>query len=134
MAFLSLKKKSDDTSAKLTAAKELKVVAIPKSRPAVASGEGAGDAALVLLRPRVTEKASVLSGGGRNVYVFEVSKHANKKMVSDAITELYKVVPEKIAVLKIPVKRFFVKGKVVSGTQARKAYVYLKPGEQISNP
>ena len=132
MAFFSLKKKSNDTSAKSAEGKALQVKSAPKSKPVVSS-RVTGRAPLIILRPRSTEKASILSAKGRNVYVFEVSRLATKKTVSDAIRELYKVVPEKIAVLKIPVKRFFVKGKVVSGTQARKAYVYLKPGEQISN-
>ncbi|MES2087756.1 MAG: 50S ribosomal protein L23 [Patescibacteria group bacterium] len=86
----------------------------------------------VIVKPRVTEKASQLSGNGdRMVYVFEVTASANKQNIKAAIQALYKVVPEKVAVLRVPSKKSFVRGRVSKGKTGRKAYVYLKKGEKI---
>ena len=76
-------------------------------------GLGATVNSIVLIKPRVTEKATGLSA--KNVYIFEVSKSTAKTQVKKAIYDLYKVNPIKIASVKIPEKRFFVKGKSSSG-------------------
>ncbi|MDB5239254.1 MAG: rplW [Candidatus Parcubacteria bacterium] len=82
-----------------------------------------------ILRPHITEKAGQLAQN--NVYTFQVSKDANKPTIAKAIFSLYKVKPTKIAVINLPSKNVFVKGRwgVVSGT--RKAMVTLKKGDKI---
>ena len=92
-------------------------------------GARAGFRAGVLLRPRITEKAS--TGGARGVYAFEVAPHATKKEISDAVQALYAVSPVKIAVVRIPRKHITFKG--IRGTTGggKKAYVYLKQGDKL---
>ncbi|MDO8590355.1 MAG: 50S ribosomal protein L23 [bacterium] len=87
----------------------------------------------VIIRPRVTEKAGILSDSekGRMVYVFEVSKNSTKRTIAEAVRALYKVSPEKVAVLKIPPKKSHIRGRVSYGKTYRKAYVYLKKGDTI---
>lgn len=84
----------------------------------------------VLLGPRITEKATHVSEHA-SVYTFNVSQDANKSMVSEAVTRLYKVNPRKVRIVTIPSKRVFVRGKRGVKTGGRKAYVYLKKGETI---
>ena len=83
----------------------------------------------VLRRPHVTEKAA--SGNEKGVYVFEVSKTANKREIMQAVTAFYKVVPIKIAIVTKPPKTVFVKGRSGVRPRGKKAYVYLKEGEKI---
>jgi len=127
MAILNLKKKVTQDDAKKV--KKLAVVAV-KSASAVRAVSGIFDSRTII-RPRVTEKATMLSEGGRTVAVFEVAKGANKRSVSVAIQTLYKVTPVKVAVLRVPPKKSFVRGHVTHGVTAYKAYVYLRPGEKI---
>jgi ribosomal protein L23 len=81
----------------------------------------------------VTEKGAFLSTEDRMVYVFEVSRFATKHDVAKSVAGLYKVVPEKVAILKVPAKRSFVRGRITKGKTGRKAYVYLKKGDKIEN-
>jgi large subunit ribosomal protein L23 len=84
----------------------------------------------VLLRPRVTEKASQKAMED-NVYIFEIPKTATKREVKKAVTDFYKVVPVKIATIAIPRKEVFVRGKKGFTGGGKKAYVYLKKGDKI---
>ena len=83
----------------------------------------------VLIRPRITEKASRL--GEQNVYTFDVAKSATKSDVALAISAVYKVTPLRVRMVTIPAKRVVVRG--IPGTKAggKKALVYLKKGEKI---
>ena len=90
--------------------------------------EGAQDAA-VILRPRVTEKASALTE--RGVYSFEVVKGATERTVKAAIRSLYKVSPIKVAFVPLRSKEIIVKGKKGRTKGGKKAYVFLKSGEKI---
>jgi large subunit ribosomal protein L23 len=85
----------------------------------------------VLLRPRITEKAANMTTG--NVYTFDVAKSATKKQVADAVKAMYKVTPVKVNVVNIRAKRVRMRRKRGFGTTAsgRKAYVYLKKGQEI---
>ena|SRR5258708_3307412 len=83
----------------------------------------------VIVRPRITEKASIKTDG--NIYTFEVAPGANKISVARAIKELYKVTPIRVNILNIPKKSVFVRGKAGTKGGGRKAYVYLKKGETI---
>lgn len=83
----------------------------------------------VLLRPRVTEKASMLAE--KNTYVFEVHPKANKKQVSAAITSAYKVTPARVHIINLPAKKVFSRGKKGMQSGLKKAIVYLKHGDKI---
>lgn len=84
----------------------------------------------VLLRPRITEKAA-LSADKNNVYVFEVTKDANKKSISASVKSAYGVTPEKVRVAVIPSKQVFIRGRKGVKSGGKKAYVYLKKGDKI---
>ena len=83
----------------------------------------------VILRPRVTEKASMKSGN--NVFTFEVAANATKHTISKAVLDIYKVSPLKVNIVTIPSKKVFVRGKAGMKAGGKKAYVYLKKGETI---
>lgn len=127
MAILNLKKNKE---AKEVKTRKVAVKAAKTSVPAVVAPV-VGNASRVIVRPRVTEKATILSQAGREVHVFEVSRIATKKNVAEAIKELYKVTPVKVAILKVPAKNSMVRGRISHGKTGRKAYVYLKAGEKI---
>ncbi len=83
----------------------------------------------IIIRPRITEKAAVLSE--KNVYVFEVSKAATKPTILRAIKEVYKVTPQSVNIVKLPAKKVLSKGKKGTTKSIQKAYVYLKKGDKI---
>jgi len=83
----------------------------------------------ILLRPRITEKASMLAE--KNTYVFEVHPKANKKEVAAAITNAYKVTPARVHIVNLPAKKVFSRGKKGMQSGLKKAIVYLKHGDKI---
>jgi large subunit ribosomal protein L23 len=129
MAILNLKKnkegKEEVKKTRKVAVKSTKALAPVAGAPVVAV------ASKIIIRPRVTEKATILSQAGREVHVFEVTRAATKHSVAVAIRELYKVTPVKVAILKVPAKNSMVRGRISKGKTGRKAYVYLKAGEEI---
>lgn len=96
-----------------------------KATPAAFKDSGAS----VLLRPRVTEKATMKAE--ENVYTFEISSRASKNDVAHAIKHEYGVLPVKINVVKLPRKSVFIRGKKGATAAVKKAYVYLKKGDKI---
>ena len=86
----------------------------------------------VLQNPRITEKAT--THAEESVYVFDVAESATKRMVMQAVFVHYKVRPRMIRVVTIPtkVKRSMRTGKTGVKHGGKKAYVYLKKGEQIT--
>jgi large subunit ribosomal protein L23 len=93
--------------------------------------EGGSHLASVLLRPRITEKATFAAE--ENAYVFEVLTDANKQEIAKAIQYLYNVRPVKVNTVKIPRKRVDSAMRRRRGftTGGKKAYVYLKEGDRI---
>ncbi|MDP3996211.1 MAG: 50S ribosomal protein L23 [bacterium] len=83
----------------------------------------------ILIRPRITEKGAILADS--NAYAFEVQPKATKHDVSRAVSALYKVIPAKVRVVKLPGKKVFVRGKSGRTAAIKKAYVYLKKGDKI---
>jgi len=85
----------------------------------------------VLLAPRVTEKAAILSDSG--VYVFRVTPRATKPQIARAIIEMFKVTPVKVRVVNVKGTRVTTRatGKKGRTDRIKKAYVYLKKGEKI---
>ena len=83
----------------------------------------------IILRPRITEKATDLSQN--NVHVFEISSTSNKNAVKLAFAKIYKIVPVKVSIVKNPAKNVVVRGKRGVKQGVKKAYVYLKEGDKI---
>ena len=103
------------------ATKEVAVTAPAAS--AVSSSSGA------ILRPRITEKSGLLSQSG--IYTFEVSQDSTKASISRAVIALYKVTPVKVAIVNLPSRNTFVKGRRGSVAGVRKALVTVKKGDKI---
>ena len=89
----------------------------------------AKEASDIILKPRVTEKSTDLSQN--NVHVFEISSKANKNEVRLAFSQIYKIVPLKVNIVKNPAKNVIVRGKRGLKKGVKKAYVYLKEGDKI---
>lgn len=85
----------------------------------------------ILIRPRVTEKASL--SAEKSVYVFQINPKANKPEVTKAFKEKYKISPLRVTTVTIPAKNVFVRGKKGKKSGYKKAYVYLKKGTKIEN-
>lgn len=124
MAIFSKKEKTE-TKAATKAVKKDAVVP-------VASSAILRDLSHVLLHARITEKATMHSADG--VYTFDIGTNASKRDVIQAVQAVYKVVPRKVHVVKVPTKtrRNPRTGKVGVTRGGRKAYVYLKKGETIT--
>lgn len=87
------------------------------------------DLSRVLRKPRITEKAAYLAE--KNVYVFNIDPRATKTDVIAALKELYKVTPKKVRIVTLKKKPTFtrrIRGKKGGG---KKAYIYLKKGDNI---
>lgn len=92
----------------------------------------------VIIRPRLTEKATMLSGQvesttrlGGPIYTFEISPTATKAQVEMAVKKMYKVKPLKIRVIKLPAKYKMRRGRLGRSVATRKAMVFLKAGDKI---
>jgi large subunit ribosomal protein L23 len=136
MALFGKKTKTDDK--KIASAKPAKAAAV-KAKPvkaakavavksSAAPSVSAGSAGAII-RPRLTEKSGLLSQMG--VYTFEVTEDATKSSVSRAIAALYKVTPVKVAMIRLPARRVFVKGRHGTVSSVRKALVTVKKGDKI---
>ena len=113
------------------AATEKSTAASAKKTTQIATKD-ANDVTHVLISPRVSEKAMLLTE--QNVYVFNVSPRANKRQIIRAIEEQYNVTPIKVAVTSIKRKRVRNMRTGIPGVTkgGKKAYVYLKKGDSIS--
>lgn len=87
------------------------------------------DLASILIRPRITEKATFLAES--SVYSFEVPQKSTKLEIEKAFVEKYKTQPTKVTTVRIPAKKVFVRGRAGVKSGYKKAYVYLKKGEKI---
>jgi large subunit ribosomal protein L23 len=85
----------------------------------------------VLVRPRITEKATDVTAN--RTYVFEIATDANKRDVVRAVEHYYKVTPIKVNVVKIPSKKRRNRNRRTFGHSpvGKKAYVFLKEGDSI---
>ena len=86
---------------------------------------------IILKKPRITEKATLLSGLANPVYIFEVPSEANKVMIKKAVIDRFKVTPVKINIINLPAKRVFFRRRSGVRSGVKKALVYLKPGQTI---
>ena len=87
------------------------------------------DLSYILIRPRITEKATVVSES--SVYVFDVDAQATKTLVGKAFEAKYKVKPIKISTVTIPAKQVVTRGKRGTKSGYKKAYIYIKKGEKV---
>jgi large subunit ribosomal protein L23 len=83
----------------------------------------------ILIGPRVTEKASVMTE--KNAYTFDVARDATKTEISKAIMLKYDVVPVKITTVVTKPRMVFVRGKIGTKSGSKKAMVFLKKGDTI---
>ncbi len=90
------------------------------------------DLAHVILRPRITEKAS--ANIAENVYVFDVASGATKPQIKAAFLASYKVSPVTVRVVNTrgTATRNMRTGKRGKTADNRKAYIVLKKGDTIS--
>ena len=87
----------------------------------------------LILRPRITEKATMLAESEKRaaVYTFEVDARATKSTVAKAVLSMYKVKPVAVRVVNLPAKKTLAKGGIGSKGGVKKALVTLKKGEKI---
>jgi large subunit ribosomal protein L23 len=85
----------------------------------------------ILIKPHITEKASMKSES--SVYTFVVDPSATKGEVVRAFKEKYKINPIKVNTVTTPAKNVFVRGRSGKKSGHKVAYVYLKKGEKIEN-
>jgi large subunit ribosomal protein L23 len=116
--------KKDVKSPKTEAKKDSKKESVPVSKTADKNLSG------VILRPRITEKAAIKADEA-NAYTFEIHKDATKNDVALAIEKIYKVVPEKVNIIRNP--RKIVRNRKGFGFKGgvKKAIVFLKKGDKI---
>jgi large subunit ribosomal protein L23 len=90
------------------------------------------DLSRVIVRPRITEKASMKVA--ENVYVFDVAARATKPQIKAAFVAHYKVTPISVRVVNTKGKetRNMRTGRVGFTSASRKAYIILKKGDTIS--
>lgn len=87
------------------------------------------DLSWVLVNPRITEKAAMISEG--NVYTFDVATRANKIQIKKAIFAAYNVKPLKVNVIAKKSRKVMKRGRRVHQAGSKKAMVFLKKGDSI---
>ena len=87
------------------------------------------DLSWVLIAPRITEKAAMVSGN--NVYTFDVATRANKIQIKQAIKAAYKVTPKKVNIISAKARKVMRRGRRVHQTGSKKAMIFLKKGDSI---
>lgn len=121
-------KKTTKKATKVSAKETSKDVAVVNT--ATNSVQVPFSATEVIIRPRITEKASSMTES-HNAFTFEVTKGATKPLIASAIKTMYKVEPVKVRIVNLPAKQVFVRGKRGTESAVKKAIVYLKKGETI---
>ena len=84
----------------------------------------------ILVRPIITEKASVLTDRNNQV-VFEVVRKANKHQIRDAIESAYGVEVKKLDTMIVPGKLKRRGMSIGKRSNWKKAIVTLKDGDSI---
>ena len=74
---------------------------------------------------------SHLETGPKNKSKNTIGTKFPKTEIKKAISQIYKVTPERINILSIPDKHVFVRGKKGTKGGGKKAVVYLKKGDEI---
>jgi len=88
-----------------------------------------GNAYKILIKPLITEKATILAG--HNKYVFAVNLNANKIEIANAIVDIYGIKPININIIKIEGKEKRT-GRVTGKRKDwKKAIITLPEGKTI---
>lgn len=128
--FKKIKEKTGPEEAAPRAKRAVKTPRTKNTPAAVpATSSRGGNVSYVLMKPRITEKASRLMEG--SAYAFNVSERANKQQIAQAIREQYGVMPRQIRIVPIMSKTRFKGGHRGRTAHGKKAYVFLKKGEKI---
>lgn len=126
------KKREQRKKLESAAGREARSVAKTEAAPEVKSVSNLGfsqNAGLLLNRPHITEKSSVLKESG--VYVFRVAKAATKPAIKKAVEELYKVRVAAVRIINAPSRRRRV-GRYFGQTPGyKKSIVKLAAGQKI---
>lgn len=85
----------------------------------------------VLLAPQVSEKATYVADKHEQI-IFRVASDATKPEILAAVELLFKVEVESVQVLNIKGKQKRFKGHVGRRKSWKKAFVCLKPGQEIN--
>ncbi len=83
----------------------------------------------VLLRPVITEKATLLKEEGK--YVFEVSRGSRKREIGKAVEKAFRVKVKSVNIVNLH-GEIIRRGRVkVKTSRRKKAIVTLMPGEKV---
>ena len=84
----------------------------------------------VIVSPSITEKSTLVSEN--NQIVFNVAKRASKPEIKAAVELLFKVQVESVQVANVKGKVKLFRGAVGRRKGWKKAFVALKPGQEIN--
>lgn len=127
------KKNTEEVVSKEPAKKKATKAAVKEIKEAdvvVAPVNVKNDAYRVLVKPVITEKATL--GEGKNKYTFIVRKSANKVEIKMAVKSLYGVNPIMVRVINVEGKRKQVGKLAGRRSDFKKAIVTLPVGKTIS--
>ena len=83
----------------------------------------------IILRPMITEKATLLSES--NQVVFKVTKTATKPQIKQAVENLFKVKVKAVNTIVHKGKKKAFRGRLAQQSDSKKAIVTLADGESI---
>ncbi len=83
----------------------------------------------VIVRPLITEKATILAGEGK--YAFEVDRRANKKQIQGAIQTAFNVRVTKVNTMNVHGKTRRTGRRITHSRDWKKAIVTLVEGDTI---
>lgn len=130
MAILDVFKKEDGKDKKDAAPKTERASKKPATKSDKQASPVGRPATHVLIKPFITEKATMLADG-QNIYTFHVESDANKNEIKKAVKTLYGVDAVKVAVINLPARRVMRRGIPGTKSAKKKALVYLKKGDTI---
>ncbi|HAF01800.1 MAG TPA: 50S ribosomal protein L23 [Methylophilaceae bacterium] len=85
----------------------------------------------VILAPQITEKATYIADKHQQI-AFQVRTDATKKEIKAAVELVFKVEVEKVAVINVAGKTKRAGRRMGQRSDWKKAYVSLKPGQEIN--
>ncbi len=87
---------------------------------------------LTLIKPIITEKATLLQGAKAPVYAFIVAPGATKPEVMKAVKAKYNISPLKVTMINLPRKKVTNRKKPGFRPARRKALVFLPAGSNLN--
>ena len=131
MGLFSKKTKDDkkDTAKKTDAKVKVADKKAVTKKVVKKSDKKAGEAYRFLLRPIISEKATIGASDGK--YTFEVSMDANKVAIKKAIEEVYGVMPTDVNIMNKIGKKVRSGRKYGRTKRIKKAVVTLRKGDSI---